>query len=317
MIRDMGMNPAEVLTLAGLPADLFARKDASLSVGDYFNLWLGLEKAADGRDLPLMIGRAISAEAFDPPIFACLCSPNLNTALQRLAEYKRLIGPMMLTVDIGKRQTRISISCYKSRQPIPASLGISELVFLTQLTRLATREHVVPVNVTLQRPPENPKAYSAFFGIDLKRGRENRIAFSAEDATRPFLTENAAMFDFFEPGLKKRLFDLDVEASARERVRSALMEMLPSGQSTMDQIARKLAVSKRTLQRRLNDEGTSYQEALQQTREELAQHYLTQSDLAPGEISFLLGFQDANSFIRAFGHWTGQTPGEYRGSFSA
>ncbi|WP_319522256.1 AraC family transcriptional regulator ligand-binding domain-containing protein [uncultured Desulfosarcina sp.] len=77
-IKDMGINPAHVLTLAGLPADLFARNDASLSPEEYFNLWRGLEQAAGTEELPLKIGRAISVEAFDPPIFASLCSPNLT-----------------------------------------------------------------------------------------------------------------------------------------------------------------------------------------------------------------------------------------------
>jgi hypothetical protein len=93
MIADMGLNPAHVLALAGLPADLFSRKDAALSPPDYFKLWLGLEQAAGADELPLKVGQAISVEAFDPPIFASLSSPNLNTALKRLAQFKPLIGP--------------------------------------------------------------------------------------------------------------------------------------------------------------------------------------------------------------------------------
>lgn len=60
----------------------------------------------------MKIGQALSVEAFDPPIFASLCSPNLNTAVQRLAQFKRLIGPMVLMVDIGKQRTSVAIDCY-------------------------------------------------------------------------------------------------------------------------------------------------------------------------------------------------------------
>ena len=101
LISDMGLKPDHVLRLAGLPADLFARKDASISAAQYFQLWQALEDAAGATALPLEIGKAISVEAFDPPIFASLCSPDLNVALQRLSAFKKLIGPMTLTVDAG------------------------------------------------------------------------------------------------------------------------------------------------------------------------------------------------------------------------
>ena len=118
LISDMGLNPTDVLKLAGLPADLFSRKDASLSPADYFRLWQGLEQAAGTEELPLKIGQAISVEAFDPPIFASLCSPDLNTALRRLAQFKRLIGPMVLTVDVGEHQTSVAIDCYGYEGPL-------------------------------------------------------------------------------------------------------------------------------------------------------------------------------------------------------
>ena len=76
----------------------------------------------------------------------------------------------------------------------------------------------------------------------------------------------------------------------------------------MAAIASQLGVSTRTLQRRLQDEGQSFQGLLNQTREKLASHYLTHSSLSGAEISFLLGFEDPNSFFRAFHQWTGATP---------
>jgi AraC-like DNA-binding protein len=140
------------------------------------------------------------------------------------------------------------------------------------------------------------------------------LVFSTTDAGQPFLTENAAMWDFFEAGLSKKLSDLDTEASMQERVRSALQEMLPAGQSSIEEAANRLAMSKRSLQRRLSEESSSYQEVLNATRRELAHYYLSRSSASLVEIAYLLGFQDGNSFIRAFRDWTGQTPGEYRQS---
>ena len=308
----MGLNPAHVLALAGLPADLFSRRDAALSPVEYFNLWHGLEQAAGADELPLMIGQAISVEAFDPPIFASLCSPNLNTALQRLATFKPLIGPITMVVDIEQHQTCATLDCYGCTDQIPRSLGASELVFFTQLARLATREKIVPAVLELPQVPKSCSPYEEYFGNPIRPGKVIRIGFTARDATRPFLTEDAAMWNFFEAELKKRLSDLETETSTKQRVKSALLEMLPSGHSTIEEAARRLAMSKRSLQRQLSQESSSYKEVLNSTRQALAQHYLARSVISPPEISFLLGYQDSNSFLRAFKGWTGTTPGEYR-----
>ena len=260
----------------------------------------------------MKIGRVISVEAFDPPIFASLCSPNLNTALQRLAAFKRLIGPMHMAVTIGPQHTAVTLTCYGHDEPIPISLSATELVFFTQLARLATRRRIEPLQLALPRLPEQMAPYEAFFGKAICPGKAIRIVFSAEDAVYPFLTEDAAMWDFFEPELRRRLSEIESGASTTERVRGALLELLPAGNGSMEDVSRELAVSSRTLQRKLQSEGTTFQAVLNETREALARHYLSHATIPTAEISFLLGYEDPNSFYRAFRAWTGQTPEQVR-----
>lgn len=312
LILDMGYKPAEVLRLARLPADLLTRKDASLSTGEYFQFWRGLEQVAGSDEIALKLSQAMTVEAFDPALFACLCSPDLNTALQRLAQYKRLIGPLNMAVDINSKRTLVTLDCYADAEPIPRSLGVSELVFFTQLARLATRERLEPMSASCPELPEHPDLYRAYFGCALGRSSSIRIVFEAHDARRPFLTENMAMWEAFEPALKSRLSELDEQALMQERVRSVLLEMLPAGSSDIDGVARRLGLSKRSLQRHLAEEALSFQEVLNQVRQDLAQHYLSNTQISTGEISWLLGFQEGNSFIRAFRSWTGTTPAAFR-----
>ncbi|MDI9234252.1 AraC family transcriptional regulator [Limnohabitans lacus] len=312
LILDMGYAPSDVLSLARLPGDLFARPGASLSPAQYFDLWRGLEQAAGHDELALKLAQVMSVEAFDPALFACLCSPDLNTALQRLAHYKRLIGPLHMEVDIRADRTQVSLRCYGSTAPIPRSLGVSELVFFTQLARLATRERIEPLAASVPDLPLKLAPYQAYLGCALGASEQILIAFSADDARRPFLTDNMAMWAAFEPGLKQRLSELDAQAKMRERVRAVLLETLPAGISSIDAVAKRLALSKRSLQRQLADESVGFQELLSEVRQELARHYLSRTDISAGEISWLLGFQESNSFIRAFRSWTGTTPAAYR-----
>ena len=86
------------------------------------------------------------------------------------------------------------------------------------------------------------------------------------------------------------------------------MEILASGECSMADVARRLAISTRTLQRRLREEETSFQQELSSLQAELAKHYLTQTPYSSAEISFLLGYREPSSFFRAFHIWTGKTP---------
>jgi AraC-like DNA-binding protein len=315
LLKDMGLRSDAVLRRAGLPEDLFARPGVGLTTAEYFRFWEGLQQESGDPLLPLRLVETIRAESFVPPIFAALCSANMTQAAHRLATYKQLIAPMSLDVDVG-RDGALSLALRWLEAPtgVPLVVVAAELALLLRLVRMATREPIDAVHVMFpQLPaPEQIKAYKKFFGAAPQRGDRAGIALSAMDANRSFLTANEAMWQVFEPDLRKRLGELDATASTAQRVRSALLELLPAGQSSIDAVARRLAVSKRTLQRRLEEEGGNFRALVNGTREDLARHYLTQTALSPSEIGFLLGFVDPNSFFRAFHDWTGTTPDALR-----
>ncbi len=173
---------------------------------------------------------------------------------------------------------------------------------------MATCEKIVPESVHSSLDLPDTDAYETFFETRIGRDEVNRLTFSAADARKPFLTVNHAMWEMLEPAFDKRMEDLNQEASFRDRVRACLIEMIASGHYSMTHVASILAISNRTLQRRLQDEGTTFQQVLDELREEMARHYLSATDYSSGEISFLLGYEEPNSFFRAFRTWTGQTP---------
>jgi len=314
LLFDLGLDPEHVLRLAELPLDLLGRSRATLTTEEFFRLWRGIEAASNDSDVSscaLRIAQVVSMEAFDPPIFAAFCSPNLNTALQRMARYKALIGPMRLHADVGTEVTSVELEWLEPVRP-PMLLVLAELLFFVQLARLATRTHIDPVEVQAPDAPPTSAAFTAFLGAELEPGERVRLVFRAEDAARPFLTVNETMWEFFEPELRRRLSELEPSADTIERVRAALLELLPSGEASVAAVSRKLGTSTRTLQRRLKQEGRSYQSVLDGTREELASYYLKNTELPGAEISYLIGFEDPNCFFRAYRNWTGSTPSQAR-----
>jgi AraC-like DNA-binding protein len=322
LLKDLGIRADRVLRRAGLPEDLFSRPQSALTTPDYFRFWESLQAESADPLFPLRLVDAIQAESFVPPIFAALCSTNMTQAVQRLATYKKLIAPMRLVLTTGRRgELSISPQWLEADGEVPLVVVAVELAFMMRLIRLATREPVQAVAVRLPRLPASADlaAYAAFFGVAPRRGSPACVTLSAIDANRPFLTANEAMWQVFEPDLRKRLRELDASATTAQRVRSALLELLPGGESDIGAVANRLSMSKRTLQRRLEDEGDTFRTLVNRTREDLAWHYLTQTALPVGEIGFLLGFEDPNSFVRAFQEWTGRTPREGRlaGSLTA
>ncbi len=312
VLKDLGIMPADALRRAGLPDDLLQQPSVRLVPEQYFRLWNSIEAEYGGSPLAIRLCEATRSESFSPPLFAALCSPNLLVAAQRIAQYKALIAPMELRVTEERGKVLLEYVWLNETPKPPLTFVMMELLFCVTLARLGTREWVCPIEVTTTALPSSAVRYERFLGARIRRGTRHRVAFAEADATLPFLTSNEPLWAAFEPALRQRLADLNESATTGERVRAALLEGIPSGLVTIGAVARRLAVSKRTLQRRIEAEGSTFHQLLNETREALARHYLGETELPLAEISFLLGFNETNSFYRAFRTWTGTTPDSVR-----
>ena len=289
ILNDLGLDQVAILRRAGLPPTLFEGEGAYISIDDFYALHAAVEAESDDPTIALRGGKIVSIELFDPALFAAICSENLNTAAGRLGQFKRLVGAFSLDVHVGDTATTVRYRC-KRRPDIPRLLGLTEMVFQGAFARRATRHHVVPLRVTVQRLPTDLAPYEAFFGCSLRQGDACAVVFAAEDGVRPFLTHNARMWESFEPSLRRRMAEASASRSTTDQVASVLFELLPSGRAQMSDVARALGVGVRTLQRRLGAEDSTWLSVLNQTRERLACHYLRATSMSPAEIGFLLGF---------------------------
>ena len=148
LLRDLGVEPDNVLRRAQLPRDLLTQENARVSVDEYFRLWRAVEAEAADPTLPIRIGEALSPEVFHPALFAALCSPDLATALARMGEYKKLIAPMTLVVEESANGLFVEMRWDDPHLEIPMSLSATELVFKVQIARIATRERIEPYFTT-------------------------------------------------------------------------------------------------------------------------------------------------------------------------
>ena len=149
-------------------------------------------------------------------------------------------------------------------------------------------------------------------GVMPERSDAAYVAFSPEDAKRRFISENPALWADIEADLKLQLAAQNDRWPVADRVRGALVDLMPAGRTGAEDVALALGISRSTLQRRLREEETSYQAVLDATRRDMAIRYLTKTTLRADEIANVLAYRDANSFSRSFRRWTGLSPLAFR-----
>lgn len=311
VLQSFGLQPMAVLKKAGLPVTLFTQEHPVVTQDAYFRLMTAISDLMPDESVPIRMATMESIETFSPPIFAAYCSRNGLACLHRLARYKRLIGPLVLEICEGEDTVSVHLTTEDGKTPLPTFIIETEMVFLVHLLRKAVKEELTPLKATVEMAIPG-QAFARFLGIQPAVAKANVLTFSRSDLDKPFISENEAMWRYFEPEMNKRLSELTVDDSFSAQVRSALTEMLPAGEGTSQHVAERMGISTRTLQRRLKDEGTTFQQILSGMREILARHYLRHTDMTTQDIAFLLGYAEVNSFLRAFAIWTGQTVSIFR-----
>ena len=199
----------------------------------------------------------------------------------------------------------------KEAQPdIMVDLGLS---WILDVGRRGTDGEITPLRLELTRPVKHRALLERHFGcrVHFKADR-NALVFRSSDLDRPFVTQNEELLTIIGTHLDSELKAGNAALNVGQQVKDTLKRSLAGKRPTLQGVAQELGLSTRTLQRRLTDAGFTFQQLVEETRRELARHYLKQRAVELPEVAFLLGFEDANSFFRAFQGWEGTSPTEWR-----
>lgn len=311
LLSHYNLNIEEALKKANIPEDCFKKTHPAMNEQQYYDFMAAIGSQIKDPYTPIKIATTDQIESFSPPIFAAYSSRNGLIFIDRLAKYKKLIGPLSFKIHEDDSTLSITLSPSDNSYSLPSFISLTEFAFLIGLLRKTTKEKISPQKITMTSHVED-KQIIDFFNCRIDHGSTNTITFSKKDLELNFISYNQAMWDYFKPEMSKRLSELAVDDSTSARVRSALTELLPSGEFTIDDVAKKLGYSKRTLQRKLSSENTTFQKQLNSIREVLALNYLQNTDMTTNDIAYLLGYQELNSFLRAFSIWKGMSISEYR-----
>lgn len=183
----------------------------------------------------------------------------------------------------------------------------------THILRSISHDHYAPLEVHFQHNKEaHRQAYEDFFRAPVFfDAEEYKIVLARKDLDQPCLQANPELAATIDAWMSEYLARFNTNPLSA-KVRKLLTEKLPDGELMQNDVSTEMAMSTRSLQRGLKNEGTSFKELLDVTRQDLALKYISEHQLAIIEICCLLGFSDQSNFTKAFKRWTGQAPSTYR-----
>lgn len=312
-VRDsFGVDPSRAMRQLGLPVDFLGAGETPVTGDMYYDLFEALAEEPGALDMPFRMARMVVEQGIDSSVYAFYASPTVRAGLERKALFKPLLMPIHMTVTDYNHHVALSLTSSLPHRRLPMTIGWFLLYYFVMAIRDASGVQVNPAAIESETRAPGDQDAEAFFGAAVTQGSGYRLILRSEDAALPLITRNDALWASVQRDVESRFRRAIPEQSTAARVRQALVDGLPGGQSTADQIARQLALSKRSLQRKLNEEGLSYKDVLEDTRRALSLNYLQHTDMSVQEIAFLLGFRDPSSFFRAFRSWTGKTPQSVR-----
>jgi AraC-like DNA-binding protein len=292
---------------------LFSQSRIWVTTGEMFALYTAIHEIAGDPEIGLKLGSEERPEYFSPIAVAALFARSFRDALNRIARYKRLTCPQdVRIVERGKECSVEFVWLQAEAAEAPAWIDMC-FAWVVTIGRRGIGRGIHPLRVEFKRPATNRRMYEAYFGCPVKFGaRHNKLFFRVEDVNQPFVTHNPDLLDLISPQLEAELKQQLAEKPLKEQARGILKRLLAGQKPRLEDVALELRVSPRTLQRRLLEEGITFHNLVEEARREMAQHYLRQPSLELNETAYLLGYEDPNSFIRAFHKWEGTSPGEWR-----
>jgi AraC-like DNA-binding protein len=314
MLAAEGLDVRALFAAAGIDPAALDAPGARLPTEKISQLWeLAVERSRNPA-LGLAQHEIVRPASFDVVGYTMLSCANLRGAFERLVRYLLILSDALaMTITEEDGVCRVNFELFGGGRPVPRQR--IEFIFTTVIgfCRWISGRDVYPVAVDLAYPPPaDPAPYRAAFRCPITfDAASNSLRFAVSDMTASLPASNPRLAELHDRFAGDYLNRFD-HARTSYRARELIVRRLPDGEPRRDEVAIELGMSERTLQRRLEEEATSFVQLLDDTRRELAEQYLGRLHLSLAQAAYLLGFADQSSFFRACRRWFDLSPGQYR-----
>lgn len=314
-----GIEPAELLAHVQLTPAILGQRDQRIAASAYLELLAqGIRLTGDTR-LGLHLGEAVRPGYYGVLGYLLMSCATLADALHRQARYAALVGNLG-RVDLADEPERpghepLVVHSWEPLLPQQREQVAEEsLAGWVTFGRWISGLDIPPTEVRFQHPaPADLSEYQRIFRCPVLFGQaDNALVFPRRLLATPLGQADAQVRQMLDAYADRLLGEINRGNSVLDRARVVLAGQLSEQGPDLERLAEALALSPRTLQRRLREAGLSFSQLVDETRQQLVLHYLRDPTLELADIAFFVGFSEPGSLARAFRRWTGQSPGEYR-----
>ncbi len=313
-LRLQGFDPIDVFAQVGIDGAKLANPDWRVTQSRYNRLMAHCVEISGDEAFGLEAAQQVQPQVLHGLGLAWLASDTVYDGLKRLVRFGKLMttaselrlyedGQLAL-MDFGRAPER------DDYHPVIRDYAVG---LINRMSSLTLGDYLAPAFVELDRlPPEDPTRWESMLASRVRFDAGHTcMGWYLADIVEPLITGDPELARANDEQTQAYLDGFLLTSTSREVV-DKIVERLPDGPPSQQQIAEALHVSNRTLQRKLKDEGTSFMDLLQDTRLQLAQKYLRHPNRSVVETAYLLGFSEPSTFSRAFKRWTGMAPADYR-----
>jgi AraC-like DNA-binding protein len=314
--QSLAVDPEPLLRGTGVDASAPPRGDEHMPVERYFEVWRRAMALLD-EAFPLRVASFFRHEDNEIFGFLAMSCATIGEAFDRTLHYSRLytVGATY-QMDVDPHSTTIAWL------PWPGDLDDTgyraamdyHVANMEQAIRQLGAAPTRPLEVRLRHPaPRETAAYVDFYGVEPRFGSARyELVYPSGLRDVGVTTFNSRLRDYFERECTRLVEKMGPAIGVAAEVRKALISVMDGGDSGIEAIAKRLRMSTRSLQRRLSEEQTSYNDLLAAVRQEFAERYLARGTLTASEVAYLIGFTEPPAFFKAFKRWTGLTPREFQ-----
>ena len=314
-VKSAGVPVEPLLQRAGLTPEVVADPEERLIVRSQITLLNEAAIALKDDCIGLTMARDFDLREIGLLYYVMASSHTLGEALKRLARYSKVTNEALV---FGYREgnrlivnlSYSGISRHSDRHQIEFCMFA-----VLRICRVLTGQHLVPQHFWISHHRSGTNSEMArFVGTKVEFGADtDELALNVDAREMPVIHSDTYLSDlllkYCEAALADRKGDI---SQLRTRVENAISSLLPHGRVRVEDIARTLGMSERTLARKLSQEGLKFTEILEQLRRDLAVRYLDDRKLHISKIAWLLGFNEVSAFTHACKRWTGKTPSQMR-----
>jgi len=299
----------------GVPMPAAPPDGASHVPGDAADALIdGAAKAAKAPHLALDLAARIPIGGLGVLDYALCTSTTLRDALRRTARYYGVVTDrvkLLMVEDATRATLTFARDTTRTYSRHWAEFGVAMVAIRVKQT---LGRHVAFEEVTFMHTAPNDLApYTAFFGRDVTFGSDaDRLVLGRELLSQPLVTAAASLAEVLEEKMRAMTPPADAPDPFLDRVQVAVGDLLASRDVSLESLATRLHLTRRTLQRELQRRGTSHKRILDDVRRERALKLLTQGNTSVTEVGFALGLTEPSSFVRACRRWTRTSPAAFR-----